>query len=65
MVRGNISTNGPTPHSGLGLEGYVQFTSPIRRYGDMLAHLQLKVITQNNQIDSPAPPPPIPHAYST
>ena len=44
MVRGNSTTSGPTPHSGLGLQGYVQFTSPIRRYGDMLAHFQLKVM---------------------
>ncbi len=43
MVRGNITTSGPTPHAGLGLQGYVQFTSPIRRYSDMLAHFQLKV----------------------
>lgn len=42
MVRGNITTSGPTPHAGLGLQGYVQFTSPIRRYSDMLAHFQLK-----------------------
>lgn len=43
MVRGNITTSGPTPHAALGLQGYVQFTSPIRRYSDMLAHFQLKV----------------------
>ncbi|KAL0034491.1 hypothetical protein WJX79_005355 [Trebouxia sp. C0005] len=42
MVRGNITTSGPTPHAALGLQGYVQFTSPIRRYSDMLAHFQLK-----------------------
>lgn len=43
MVRSISSTDKPTPHAGLGLPGYVQFTSPIRRYGDMLAHWQLKV----------------------
>ena len=43
MVRGQITTNGPSHHAGLGLDGYVQFTSPIRRYVDMLAHFQLKV----------------------
>ena len=43
MIRGNSTTSGPTPHAGLGLNGYVQFTSPIRRYGDMLAHFQLRV----------------------
>lgn len=43
MIRGSVTTNGPSAHAGLGLDGYVQFTSPIRRYGDMLAHYQLKV----------------------
>ena len=43
MIRGTVTTNSASPHFGLGLDGYVQFTSPIRRYGDMLAHYQLKV----------------------
>ena len=32
---------GAIPHAGLGLSGYVQFSSPIRRYGDLLAHYQV------------------------
>ena len=32
----------PRPHYSLGLKAYVQFTSPIRRYVDMLAHYQIK-----------------------
>jgi len=32
----------PGRHASLGLEAYVQATSPIRRYGDLLAHWQLK-----------------------
>ncbi|XP_002968392.2 ribonuclease II, chloroplastic/mitochondrial [Selaginella moellendorffii] len=32
----------PLQHSSLGLPGYVQFTSPIRRYSDLLAHYQVK-----------------------
>ena len=31
----------PMPHFSLGLNGYVQATSPIRRYADLLAHRQL------------------------
>lgn len=31
----------PMPHFSLGLEAYVQATSPIRRYADLLAHRQL------------------------
>jgi exoribonuclease-2 len=32
----------PTPHAALGLSAYVQVTSPIRRYADLLTHWQLK-----------------------
>ncbi|NER78608.1 MAG: VacB/RNase II family 3'-5' exoribonuclease [Leptolyngbya sp. SIO1D8] len=32
----------PARHATLGLEGYSQVTSPIRRYTDLLAHFQLK-----------------------
>ena len=32
----------PRPHHSLGLSAYVQFTSPIRRYADLLAHYQIK-----------------------
>ncbi|GAB6043135.1 ribonuclease catalytic domain-containing protein [Endothiovibrio diazotrophicus] len=32
----------PSPHAGLGLPAYVQATSPIRRYADLLTHFQLK-----------------------
>lgn len=31
----------PTRHGVLGIPGYVQFTSPIRRYVDLLAHYQV------------------------
>lgn len=30
------------PHAGLGLNSYIQATSPIRRYGDLVVHRQLK-----------------------
>lgn len=33
----------PGRHSGLGLEPYVRITSPLRRYGDLLAHQQLRL----------------------
>ena len=32
----------PATHASLGLDAYVQVTSPIRRYVDLLAHFQLK-----------------------
>lgn len=42
MMRSAMGVERPLPHAGLGLPGYVQVTSPIRRYSDLLAHWQLK-----------------------
>ncbi len=50
MVRGIATTHDALPHAGLGLPAYVQVTSPIRRYSDMLAHWQLKA-----RLHSPLP----------
>jgi exoribonuclease-2 len=36
-----VSTH-PAPHAGLGLAFYSQVTSPLRRYGDLVAHQQLR-----------------------
>ncbi len=41
MTRSGLSVE-PGPHAGLGLEAYLQATSPIRRYGDLVVHRQLK-----------------------
>jgi exoribonuclease-2 len=41
MTRSGLSVEAG-PHAGLGLELYVQATSPIRRYGDLVVHRQLK-----------------------
>jgi len=41
MARSSSSVE-PAPHSGLGLPLYAQATSPIRRYGDLATHRQLK-----------------------
>ncbi|KAF8775354.1 hypothetical protein HU200_004766 [Digitaria exilis] len=40
----------PITHGVLGIPGYVQFTSPIRRYVDLLAHYQVKAFLRG---DSP------------
>ena len=40
--RSTLSTDSPAPHAGLGLDAYVQSTSPIRRYSDLVAHWQVK-----------------------
>lgn len=41
MTRSGLSVE-PGPHAGLGMASYVQATSPIRRYGDLVVHRQLK-----------------------
>ena len=41
MPRSEMGTT-PARHATLGLEGYSQVTSPIRRYTDLLAHFQIK-----------------------
>ncbi|MBA2661534.1 MAG: VacB/RNase II family 3'-5' exoribonuclease [Bradymonadaceae bacterium] len=41
MKRGDVTTQ-PSPHFGLGLSKYVQASSPIRRYGDLVCQRQIK-----------------------
>jgi len=41
LSRGHMGVT-PAPHFSLGLEAYVQATSPIRRYGDLLVQRQLE-----------------------
>ena len=41
-MRGASVSTSPRKHHGLGVDTYVQFTSPIRRYLDLLAHAQIK-----------------------
>ena len=47
-----ISTE-PGPHFGLGLDAYATWTSPIRKYGDMINHRLLKAIIKNETIVRP------------
>lgn len=49
MTRSEINCSLPIPHASLALNGYVQFTSPIRRYGDMLAHYQVKAFLRGEK----------------
>ena len=41
LKRAELSTT-PEPHWGLGVAGYTQVTSPLRRFQDFLAHVQIK-----------------------
>ncbi|WP_312240591.1 exoribonuclease II [Pantoea sp.] len=47
-----ISTE-PGPHFGLGLEAYATWTSPIRKYGDMINHRLLKAVIRGETIARP------------
>ncbi|MBH3254918.1 exoribonuclease II [Serratia marcescens] len=47
-----ISTT-PGPHFGLGLEAYATWTSPIRKYGDMVNHRLLKAIINQQTAEKP------------
>ena len=38
------------PHSGLGIDAYVQVTSPLRRYNDCLVHRQLKAFVHRGTV---------------
>ena len=46
--RASVSTR-PAPHAGLGLGMYSQVTSPLRRYPDFLAHLQIHAALKNQR----------------
>ncbi len=47
-----ISTE-PGPHFGLGLEAYATWTSPIRKYGDMINHRLLKAVIKGETTPRP------------
>jgi exoribonuclease-2 len=39
----------PNLHQGLGLDGYTQVTSPLRRYTDLLAHQQIRAVLRGRK----------------
>ncbi|MEE3663554.1 exoribonuclease II [Brenneria sp. g21c3] len=47
-----VSTT-PGPHFGLGLEAYATWTSPIRKYGDMVNHRLLKAVIAGQPAEKP------------
>lgn len=51
-MRGASSGATPRRHASLALDAYVQFTSPIRRYTDLVAHRQVKAFLRGE-------PPPL------
>lgn len=49
MPRSEMSMS-PIRHASLGLESYVQVTSPIRRYTDLLSHFQIKAHLKGEEL---------------
>ncbi len=49
MPRSEMSMS-PIRHASLGLDSYVQVTSPIRRYTDLLAHFQIKAHLRGEEL---------------
>ena len=43
----------PGLHAGLGLESYIQATSPLRRYADLIVHQQLRAYLRDQPLLSP------------
>jgi len=43
----------PGPHFGLGLDAYATWTSPIRKYGDMINHRLLKAVIKGASVERP------------
>ncbi len=52
MPRSEVSLT-PFRHASLGLDTYAQVTSPIRRYGDLLAHFQIKAHLRGETLPFP------------
>lgn len=54
-MTGSQPGNTPGPHAGLGLDQYVQATSPLRRYLDLVVHQQLRAfLREEPQLDEQA-----------
>jgi len=49
MPRSDMSIS-PARHASLGLNGYSQVTSPIRRYTDLIAHFQIKAHLRGDEL---------------
>jgi exoribonuclease-2 len=48
-MRQRILSTSPGQHQGLGLDIYTQVTSPLRRYTDLLAHLQIRAFLKGEK----------------
>ena len=53
QMKASYVTHAPELHEGLGLEAYVQATSPIRRHADLSVHYQLKAHLRGEPLPYP------------
>ena len=49
-MRPRVLSTKPGRHQGLGLDTYTQVTSPLRRYTDLLAHLQIRAFLRGDKL---------------
>ena len=52
MMRAGMWGPSPSAHRGLGLPFYAQVTSPLRRYQDLLGHMQLRALAGRRPLDA-------------
>lgn len=50
LMRGGITGPTPAAHRGLGLPFYAQATSPLRRYQDLLGHMQARAFLEGREV---------------
>jgi exoribonuclease-2 len=48
-MRSRVLSTKPRRHQGLGLDTYTQVTSPLRRYTDLLSHIQIRAILRGDR----------------
>ncbi len=48
-MRPRVLSTKPGRHQGLGLDTYTQVTSPLRRYTDLLSHIQIRAVLRNEK----------------
>ncbi|RRJ83207.1 VacB/RNase II family 3'-5' exoribonuclease [Aestuariirhabdus litorea] len=49
MLERSVLVRREAPHAGMGLERYTTFTSPIRKYNDLVVHRQIKALLAGEQ----------------